>query len=265
MELRMQACIVLLTTILFSVGLFAQPDPKIPVEKGPNGEIIHKIVDVMPRFTGCEEMDLPPRLKNACSKDELVKFISEHLTYPEEAKEKGIQGMVLVSFVINEKGEILRPEVKRDIGGGCGMEALRVIGLMPKWVPGQHEGKSVSVRFNLPVNFRLAEVEETKEKPEYKLFWGGAHQDEINVKDVEKLSTQRIYIRDLYGKNYSINELEMVYERGAKYKELSSRGDVSEQMSKHIKRAGKNTIITFKALIQAEDQFMTIEREFRVK
>jgi len=108
-------------------------------------------------------------------------------------------------------------------------------------------------------------TETVKEEPTYKLFWGGAHQDEISPKDMALLSTQRVYVRDLYGKDYPINELELIYERGVKYRELSSRGELSEDMSKLLKRAGKNAIITFSALIQGEDGFLNIVREFRVK
>lgn len=266
MKIR-QLSILLPTILLLSFALAAQPDPEIPVERGADGSTIHRIVDQMPRFSGCEESDYPAALKNACANDKLIGFISRNLGYPQEAKERGDEGMVLISFVVDETGKILRPEIKRDIGGGCGMEALRVVGLMPQWIPGMHEGKPVKVRFNLPINFKLGEEETTAaaEKPEYKLFWGMAHRDEIKAKDMELLSTQRVYVRDLFGKNYPINELDMLFEKGVRYKELSSRGELSEQMSKLLKKAGRNAIITFSALIQDEDGFLTIEREFRVR
>ncbi len=258
---------LLFTIMLTGFSLIAQPEPEIPVERGADGKVIHRIVDKMPRFPGCEESGYPPALKNACAQDKLIAFITKNLTYPDEARAAGNEGMVLVSFVVNEHGNILRPEVKRDIGGGCGMEALRVVGLMPKWIPGVHENQPVSVRFNLPINFKMGEetTGTVKEEPRYKLFWGGAHQDEISPKEMTLLSTQRVYVRDLYGKNYPINELELTYERGAKYRELMSRGELNEDMSKLIKKAGRNAIITFSALIQGEDGFLNIVREFRVK
>ena len=60
-----------------------------------------------------------------------------------------------VTFVIEKDGSIANAKVLRDIGGGCGQEALRVVKSMPKWKPGRQHGNAVRVQFNLPISFNL--------------------------------------------------------------------------------------------------------------
>ena len=60
-----------------------------------------------------------------------------------------------VTFVVEKDGSVTGVRVLRDIGGGCGQEAIRVIKSMPKWTPGKQRGKNVRVQYNLPVNFSL--------------------------------------------------------------------------------------------------------------
>ena len=85
--------------------------------------------------------------------DSLTRFIKAHLRYPQEALEKGIEGRVYVTFTIEEDGSVSNVRLLRDIGGGCGQEAVRVVKLMPKWKPGRQRGKAVRTQFNLPVQF----------------------------------------------------------------------------------------------------------------
>ncbi len=88
----------------------------------------------------------------------MYKFIQDNLQYPRLALENAIEGKVYVTFVVEEDGSITNPRILRDIGGGCGREALRVVNLMPKWKPGEQQpGKPVRVQYNLPVEFVLPE------------------------------------------------------------------------------------------------------------
>ena len=87
----------------------------------------------------------------------LYKFLQDNVQYPQLALENGIEGKVYVTFVVEEDGSITNPRLLRDIGGGCGQEAIRVVKMMPKWKPGKLQGKVVRVQFNLPVNFVLPE------------------------------------------------------------------------------------------------------------
>lgn len=85
----------------------------------------------------------------------MLQFIYSNIKYPSIARENGVEGMVVVKFVVEKDGSITLPEVIRDIGAGCGQEALRVVSMMPKWEPGKQRGRAVRVQFNLPVKFKL--------------------------------------------------------------------------------------------------------------
>jgi protein TonB len=71
------------------------------------------------------------------------------------ARESGIQGMVVIQFVVSPTGELIDFQVMRGIGAGCDEEALRVVKAMPKWKPGKQGGRAVPVIFTLPVRFTL--------------------------------------------------------------------------------------------------------------
>ncbi|MCR5445782.1 MAG: M56 family metallopeptidase [Bacteroidales bacterium] len=102
---------------------------------------VYNVVEVDPEFPGGIEA--------------LYKYLAENITYPQQAKDSGIQGRVYVTFVVEKDGSITGAKVLRGIGGGCDEEALRVVNAMPKWTPGKQLGEPVRVQFNLPVVFKL--------------------------------------------------------------------------------------------------------------
>ncbi|MBR6048651.1 MAG: M56 family metallopeptidase [Bacteroidales bacterium] len=85
----------------------------------------------------------------------LYKYLAENIKYPEQAKADGIQGRVLIRFVVMNDGSIVNVEVARGIGGGCDEEAVRVVKGMSKWKPAVYEGKAVNVQYALPITFKL--------------------------------------------------------------------------------------------------------------
>ena len=97
--------------------------------------------EVMPEFPG--------------GMDAMMKYLSENIKYPEQAKEKNTQGRVLVTFVVEKNGSISNVKVVKGIGNGCDEEAVRVISAMPKWKPGMQNGKKVRVSFAIPISFKL--------------------------------------------------------------------------------------------------------------
>ena len=101
-------------------------------------------------FTVVEEMPKYPGGTN-----ELYKFLGANIKYPQLAKDNGIEGRVFVNFVVEKDGEISNIKILRGIGSGCDDEAIRVIGLMPKWTPGKQHGKNVRVSYNLPIKYSL--------------------------------------------------------------------------------------------------------------
>ncbi len=86
---------------------------------------------------------------------ELLKYLAENIKYPPLARENNIQGVVALTFVIAKDGSVRDVNIVKDIGGGCGKEAVRVVQTMPKWLPGEANGNPVKVRFTLPVRFKL--------------------------------------------------------------------------------------------------------------
>ena len=99
----------------------------------------YMIVEEMPEFLGGEE--------------KLMEYVSNSVQYPKEAKEKGVQGIVYVSFIVEPDGNITVVKVLRGIGHGCDEEAMRVVESMPKWNPGMHHGKPVRVSYTIPIVF----------------------------------------------------------------------------------------------------------------
>ena len=114
--------------------------PAATQEEGDEGEVF-EIVEQNPSFPG--------------GMDALTKWLSKNLKYPASAQENNIQGRVLVQFVVNKDGSIVDPKVIRSVDPALDKEALRVVSAMPKWQPGKQRGKTVRVRFTLPVTFRL--------------------------------------------------------------------------------------------------------------
>lgn len=135
-----------------------EPPPPPP----PPQERIFKVVEEMPRFPGCEQKAIGKSELKECSQKEMIQFVRENIKYPKIAKENGIEGRVIVQFVIGRSGKIKDAKILRDIGAGCGKEAIRVVNAMPKWIPGKQRGRPVAVQYTLPVGFKLPKEEEPK-------------------------------------------------------------------------------------------------------
>ncbi len=136
--------------------VITKPEGAAPtfVAHDPNEEIF-KVVEEMPRFPGCEDTSTQIVEKKNCADHKMLEFIYNSIRYPATAREAGIEGTVVISFIIEQDGKISEPKIVRDIGGGCADEALRVVNLMPDWIPGRQKGEVVRVQFNLPVRFKL--------------------------------------------------------------------------------------------------------------
>lgn len=102
-------------------------------------------------FTVVEESAMFPG-----GQDELIKYLALNIKYPKQARVRGVEGLVSVSFVVEKDGSLTDIKLLRDIGSGCGQEALRVVKEMPKWKPAKLKGEIVRMQFNLPVKFTLA-------------------------------------------------------------------------------------------------------------
>ena len=118
------------------------------VSLGPNvsqepGEPIFQVVENAPEFPG--------------GISGLMQFLSENIRYPVIAKDHGIQGRVIVRFVVSKTGEISNVEVLRGVDPSLDGEAVRVVEAMPAWKPGTQRGKAVNVYFTIPIQFSLSD------------------------------------------------------------------------------------------------------------
>ncbi len=113
----------------------AQPEPKPEVEK------VFDVVEQMPSFPG--------------GPSALMEWLSNNVKYPVVAQENGVQGRVVVSFVVERDGSITDVKVVRGVDPSLDKEASRVVKAMPRWIPGKQNGSAVRVKYNVPVAFRL--------------------------------------------------------------------------------------------------------------
>lgn len=149
----------------------APPRPTVPIEV-PNDEILEdEIIDIDAELDFDEPMDIPipPKPIQQKNDDEAEIFVvvenppilidgiasvQSNIVYPPLALQAGIEGRVIVQFIIDKNGQVLHPTVIRGIGGGCDEEAVRAV-LKAKFQPGLQRGRPVAVRYTLPITFRI--------------------------------------------------------------------------------------------------------------
>lgn len=130
------------------------PAPPIPKEEDYDAPFLR--VEEMPRFGDCaDKLVMTKNERKMCSDRAFMSYIAKQVRYPAIARENNVQGTVVVEFIVNKQGAITEAKIIRDIGGGCGQEALRVIKKMPNWTAGQQRGRNVMVKMKLPIHFRL--------------------------------------------------------------------------------------------------------------
>ncbi len=111
-----------------------------------DGDEIYQIVEEMPKFPGGEA--------------ELFHYISKNIHYPQKAREKGIQGRVFIGFIVEKDGSISNVRNLRGVDSELDAEAIRVIQSLPKWKPGMHKGEFVRVSYQIPIFFKLEDMQE---------------------------------------------------------------------------------------------------------
>lgn len=108
----------------------------------------------MPRYPGCEDISDEADHKS-CWEQLMLQFIYTNIQYPEFARENGIEGTVVIRFVVDKDGSVIDTEILREIGGTCGAESLRVVNMMPNWIPGKLFNEPAKIQYYLPVKFKL--------------------------------------------------------------------------------------------------------------
>jgi protein TonB len=150
------------------------PRPSVPVEV-PNDEVIEdEIINIDAELDLGDMYELPPPPKPKDDEDfedeifvvveqqpELIggiNAVQSRIIYPEIALKAGIEGRVIVQFIIDKEGNVVNPVVIRGIGGGCDEEALRAV-KTAKFRPGLQRGRPVQVRYTLPITFRFRQTD----------------------------------------------------------------------------------------------------------
>ena len=122
--------------VLKAKEVIAQPDP--PKEEETK---VFDVVEQMPSFPGGQSA--------------LLQYLSSNIKYPVVAEENGVQGRVIVTFVVEKDGSITDVRVVKSVDPSLDKEAQRVVKSMPKWIPGKQNGAAVRVKYTVPVTFRL--------------------------------------------------------------------------------------------------------------
>ncbi len=142
--------LILLFTLLVGSQLTAQEDK------------IYTVLSDPARLMICEVKPISSRDKQKCSERSLLKYITQHITYPEAAIADSIEGSVVVRFVVKKDGQVGEAELLRDIGGGCGAAAMAVIDSIRAdsvlWRPGVIDSMFVDSYVTIPVRFRIPKV-----------------------------------------------------------------------------------------------------------
>lgn len=114
---------------------------EVITSKPQEAEQVYQVVEQMPQFPGGEEA--------------LINYIAKHLKYPSIALEQGIEGIVMVRFVVTGTGQVGEVQILRSLDPYCDREAKRVIQSLPKFIPGKQQGRPVSVWYTCPIRFQI--------------------------------------------------------------------------------------------------------------
>ena len=127
---------MVIAACMMALGAQAQEKKGTPVP-----DEVFDVVEVMPVYPGGMEG--------------LIKYLSENISYPKDAKEQKISGRVLITFVIEKDGSVTEVTTVKSVFPSLDEEAVRVVKGMPNWKPGMQKGKAVRVKYTLPISFSL--------------------------------------------------------------------------------------------------------------
>jgi periplasmic protein TonB len=136
--------------LVYGFPTYGQSNPSRADSTRASQDTVFTVPEVAPHFPG--------------GQDALLSFLNKQVTYPVEAKEKDIQGRVIVSFVITKEGHVSDVHIARSVHTSLDKEAMRVVRLLPNWAPGTINGRPVAVRYNLPISFKLEEGSRRKNR-----------------------------------------------------------------------------------------------------
>lgn len=224
------------------------------------------LVDIPPLFEGCDDPLISEAQRQACSIPKIQSFVNQNIVYPDSAKARKVEGLVVVRFVITEKGEITSLELLRDIGSGCGSEALRVVRMMPNFRPALRAGEPVATKMILPIRFKKMDIAEGNNDNLYQIHWGATYVDLVNKNELQRLIQQHLVLRDYYGQVYEVKFLTLKLKNKNKEKIFESKGNIlSKEMIKALEKARYPQVVNFEAVIEKDYKEINVSRKIRIE
>lgn len=216
--------------------------------------------DDMPYFGECESRD--GTLRQACSDANFVKYVQEHIQYPQEAVDAGTQGTILAQFIVNDDGKVANAAILHDIGDGCGEAALQLLRNMPRWAAGRVGGKAVNVQLDLPINFQLP----ANMMGNYKMTWGSLRGATAATREEILLNMDEpILVRDQFGNEVSPIDLLFSYTRRKKVFAEKSNGELNKRMRHIVEKKMRNKgELLLRVAIQVGGELMSIEKKIAI-
>lgn len=231
----------------------------------PQDSSILTKVDIPPLFEGCDDPLISEEQRQACSVPKIQAFINQNIIYPDSARARNIEGVVVVRFSVTEEGKITDLELIRTIGAGCGQEALRVVRMMPDFRPALRGGVPVATQMTLPIRFKKLVEAKANNKNLYQIHWGTIYQNKITKEALKPLFKRYLLVRDYYGNTYDVRFLTLKIEHKGKEVVLETRGNtLSKEMLKKLKKVRAGEVITLHAMIQKEYEEIEVVRALEV-
>ena len=181
------------------VGMAPKEEAASAPQIAPNNKPVIQDGEV---FTVVEEMPQYPGGMMEC-----MKFLSKNIRYPAESQKAKIEGRVIVQYVVKEDGKVSDVKVVRSVSPDLDAEAIRVVSMMPEWIPGKQRGKAVAVKYTMPIMFRLqtpAPKEEAASAPSMmhlNVEKGASQANVENVKSQVRNQVNGMAVRGAEGKS----------------------------------------------------------------
>lgn len=231
----------------------------------PQDSSILTSVDIPPLFEGCDDPLISEEQRQACSVPKIQAFINQNIVYPDSARARNIEGVVVVRFSVTEEGKISDLELIRTIGAGCGQEAMRVVRMMPDFKPALRDGIPVATKMTLPIRFKKIAEAKANNKNLYQVHWGTVYQDKITKEALKPLLKRYLLVRDYYGNTYDVRFLTLKIEHKGKELILETRGNtLSKEMLKSLKKVRAGELITLEVMIQKDYQDIEVVRSLEL-
>lgn len=220
-------------------------------------------LDIPPLFKGCDDPLISAQQRQNCSNPKIQAFINATIKYPDSARVKGIEGVVVVRFTVDTNGHVRAAELLRNIGSGCGKEALRVVNSMPPFTPALRNGFPVATSITLPIRFKKIKEASSNNKNLYQLHWGNVYGSDIESDYLKQLLPLPLSVRDYYGNIYPVSYFEIQHRMHKKVTVLEQKGArLNNKMKRLLKNLKKQQKFTIKAFIIKDIETIRVERVF---